>query len=216
MISFFGGRPFSTSFFSRRSKKGRSTLWSCCTTSCWSLSPSILNQSSNCSLSWKSSGTRKLSSAHSSCRLFCRGVPVMSSRLLHFSVRSTTLSREFSFLMRCASSMMMYRQWNFLRRAFSVMIISKEVTQMSHLPGTISSSRMRRRSSLLPWNLNARSDGHQRRISLHQLPSVDLGTATRCGPEMPRYSCRYPSSEMVWSVFPRPISSARMPLTPFS
>ena len=69
-------------------------------------------------------------------------------------------------------------------------------------------------ASWLPWNLNGRIMGHQRLNSFIQLPSVDLGTTTMCGPVMPRYSLRYPRSEIVWSVLPRPISSARMPLMP--
>ncbi len=46
------------------------------------------------------------------------------------------------------------------------------------------------RSSWLPWNLATRMTGQKRRNSLHQLPMVDLGTMTMCGPLMPRYSYR--------------------------
>lgn len=51
------------------------TLCSCCTTSAsFSLPPSpMLNHSSNFSLLENTSGSKKLSSAHSSCRLFCWG-----------------------------------------------------------------------------------------------------------------------------------------------
>jgi hypothetical protein len=44
--------------------------------------------------------------------------------------------------------------------------------------------------------------GHQRLNSLHQLLSVDLGTITRCGPGVLRYSCRYAQIEMLCSVLP--------------
>mmetsp|Transcript_40665 Transcript_40665/g.129746 ORF Transcript_40665/g.129746 Transcript_40665/m.129746 type:complete len:200 (-) Transcript_40665:691-1290(-) len=199
MVSFLGGRPFSTSALRRRRRKGRSTLCSCATTSAWSppSSPPLPNHSSNWPAEWKTSGRRKLRSAQSSWRLFWRGVPVMSRRKLVLRVRTTLESMEFSFLIRCASSMTMYLQWNFLKAVFSLMTISNEVTQMSKLPATSSLSRRYARSSWLPWNLRARSGGHQRLISFIQLPSVDLGTMIMCGPEMPRYSWRYPRSEMV-------------------
>jgi len=69
--------------------------------------------------------------------------------------------------------------------------------------------RQRTRSSALPMNLVARREGHQRLNSFIQLCSVDLGTMTMCGPLMPRYSCRYPSSEIVCSVLPSPCGTAQ-------
>lgn len=59
-------------------------------------------------------------------------------------------------------------------------------------------------SSWLPWNLKARRMGQKRAISLIQLPSVDFGTITRCGPVMPLNSCKKPRREIVCSVFPSP------------
>mmetsp|Transcript_11425 Transcript_11425/g.53116 ORF Transcript_11425/g.53116 Transcript_11425/m.53116 type:complete len:324 (+) Transcript_11425:3091-4062(+) len=112
----------------RRRRKGLRTLCSCCTTSVVSLSPSspvpVPNHSSNCPASPKTSGSKKLRSAHSSCRLFWSGVPVIRRRLLHANVRITMDRREFSFLILCASSMMRYLQWNFLSAFFSLMTIS--------------------------------------------------------------------------------------------
>jgi len=79
IVSFFGGRLFSTSALRRRSRKGRKTLWSWETTSVSSPpaapSPPAWNQASNASDEENISGSRKWSRAHSSCRLFCRGVP---------------------------------------------------------------------------------------------------------------------------------------------
>jgi len=99
IISFFGGSDFSTSALSRRSRNGRSTLCSCCTTSTLS-SPSapVPNHSSNCPALPNTSGSRKLSSAQSSCRLFCSGVPVMSNRNCVGIVRTILDSEEFGFL----------------------------------------------------------------------------------------------------------------------
>mmetsp|Transcript_8046 Transcript_8046/g.19964 ORF Transcript_8046/g.19964 Transcript_8046/m.19964 type:complete len:224 (-) Transcript_8046:664-1335(-) len=215
IISFLGGRLFSTSALRRRRRKGRSTLCSCWTTSTLASPSSPLpNHSSNCPADPNTSGSRKFSSAHSSCRLFCSGVPVMSSRLLHANMRRVLDRHEFSFLIRCASSMMTYRQWNFLSAFFSRMTISYDVTHTSKQPGCMCSAICPARISALPWNLNARIMGHQRLNSFIQLPSVDFGTTTMCGPVMPRYSFKYPSSEMVCNVLPRPISSARIPLMP--
>ena len=45
---------------------------------------------------------------------------------------------------------------------------------------------------------------------------VLVGTTMRWGPQMPLFAARYASSEMVCSVLPRPISSARIPLRPCS
>lgn len=43
-------------------------------------------------------------------------------------------------------------------------------------------------SSALPWNLMVLMTGQKRLNSFIQLPSVDFGTMTMCGPLMPRYS----------------------------
>ena len=195
MTSFLGLSRFSTSDLRRRSRKGRSTA---CSRSISELSPKqllnrhhrrsiigrvgknkkktdllVLNHSSKSSDELKTSGSRKLSSAHSSCRLFCNwntkkkqpmnskfhlkswwesdcyklqiarpffktkkrrigrflplemlrilgmprmpigilgmptGVPVRRSRLLVLNSRMISESFDFSFLMRCASSMTM-------------------------------------------------------------------------------------------------------------
>ena len=55
--------------------------------------------------------------------------------------RTTRDSLDSSFLMRCASSMTMYFQLNFLKTLFSRRSISYEVTTTSHPPG-IMVSRM--------------------------------------------------------------------------
>mmetsp|Transcript_8051 Transcript_8051/g.17597 ORF Transcript_8051/g.17597 Transcript_8051/m.17597 type:complete len:217 (+) Transcript_8051:2062-2712(+) len=108
MVSDLGGRDFSTSALSLRSMKGLSSLCSWPIMRClasWS-STSRLNQSSNWSEEANTSGSRKFSRAHSSCRLFCRGVPVSSSLCLVFSCRTVVENCEASFFRRWASSMM--------------------------------------------------------------------------------------------------------------
>lgn len=62
---------------------------------------------------------RKLSKAHSSCKLFCNGVPVMSKRFLESKSRTICERMESTFLIRWASSMMMYSQESFLSEDFS-------------------------------------------------------------------------------------------------
>lgn len=46
------------------------------------------NQESKSSDEAKTSGSKKFNSAHNSCRLFCSGVPVNSSRLVDLNVRT--------------------------------------------------------------------------------------------------------------------------------
>ena len=53
-------------------------------------------------------------------------------------------------------------------------------------------------------------------MSVCQGTMTDVGTTIRCGPQMPRSHASQASIEMVMSVLPRPISSARMPLRFFS
>ena len=48
-----------------------------------------------------------------------------------------------------------------------------------------------------------------------QLGKVDSGAAIRNGPFIPR-STKYARRDIHWRVLPRPISSARIPLMPFS
>ena len=105
-----GGRPFATSTLSRRSMKGRSTRCSWVTIFALASSSSEPEASENhvskAAEEPNTSGSKKLSSAHSSCRLFCRGVPVMSRRCAAVKVRTMVAREEFSFFSRCASSTM--------------------------------------------------------------------------------------------------------------
>mmetsp|Transcript_27525 Transcript_27525/g.56441 ORF Transcript_27525/g.56441 Transcript_27525/m.56441 type:complete len:228 (+) Transcript_27525:757-1440(+) len=117
LVSILGGRSFATSLFTRLSMNGRSTVCSFFTTFSRASSPPMENHSSNSSLSLNTSGNKKLSSAQSSCRLFCRGVPVINKRSWVGSLRTAFEKVAFSFLMRCASSMMRYRHANFCRAA---------------------------------------------------------------------------------------------------
>ncbi|KAH6611038.1 hypothetical protein Trco_001058 [Trichoderma cornu-damae] len=91
-FSVLSGKSFSTSFFRRRSRKGRNTLCRrrmtrICSSSVSSilswppvLAKGVLNHSSNVLTDLKMFGRTKLSMAHSSDRLFWRGVPVRMSR----------------------------------------------------------------------------------------------------------------------------------------
>mmetsp|Transcript_25559 Transcript_25559/g.67465 ORF Transcript_25559/g.67465 Transcript_25559/m.67465 type:complete len:242 (+) Transcript_25559:27-752(+) len=115
MYSCFLGRPISTSALSRRSRNGRRIWWSLVTTEFWSspcttfsslssLEKSKSNHAWNESRSSKMSGSRKLSSDHSSVRLFCSGVPVRSSRKGTAMRPSDSANEDASFLSRCPSS----------------------------------------------------------------------------------------------------------------
>mmetsp|Transcript_46273 Transcript_46273/g.121380 ORF Transcript_46273/g.121380 Transcript_46273/m.121380 type:complete len:267 (+) Transcript_46273:515-1315(+) len=95
------------------------------------------------------------------------------------------------------------------------MTISYEVMQTSKPPGTRSSAMRRARSSLSPWKCTTLNTGAQFLNSRTQFVSVDLGASTRYGALYPFTSRSQQRSEIHWSVLPRPISSARMPLIPF-
>lgn len=147
LILFLGNSDFSTSALIRRRRKGCKTLWSWETTLSWSPSCSSVNQRSKSSCDEKMSGKRKLRRAQSSCKLFykvsivtemlnptCNGVPVIKSRFRHSNIRTICDNEEFSFLIRWASSIMIYCQDNFLSAPFSKRHISYEVTQTSKSP----------------------------------------------------------------------------------
>ena len=89
-------------------------------------------------------------------------------------------------------------------------------------------SNVVRRTWKLPWRISAwaplrcagvplydttLTEGAHRSNSEIQLGMVDSGTMTRYGPGWRLVSMRYVMSDSVWIVLPRPISSARMPLT---
>lgn len=103
--------------------ESRALVITCCFSSLSSVL--MLNSRSKASDEWKMSGIRKLSSAQSSCRLFCgrargmsvvgdtpptapqrtcRGVPVSSRRNSTSYSRTTVANTDFSFFRRCASS----------------------------------------------------------------------------------------------------------------
>mmetsp|Transcript_29950 Transcript_29950/g.93908 ORF Transcript_29950/g.93908 Transcript_29950/m.93908 type:complete len:282 (+) Transcript_29950:172-1017(+) len=179
LTSFFGGSPFSTSALSRRSItpcRSRCSRSRDETDTCPALES---NERSKGSDVLKMSGKRKLSSAHSSCRLFWMGVPVSSSRFVTLIERRMTESFDSSFLSRCASSTTRKRQRSLRSAVASDATHSYVVTSTWKLPAATCVSMMERRSSLLPCSRTARRPGHHRSISLHQLPSTVSGTTTR-------------------------------------
>mmetsp|Transcript_15216 Transcript_15216/g.37394 ORF Transcript_15216/g.37394 Transcript_15216/m.37394 type:complete len:304 (+) Transcript_15216:946-1857(+) len=95
--------------------------------------------------------------------------------------------------------------------ACSAVSISYVVTSTSNVPCTNTSSFRRLRSASGPWKATARRDGHQRRASATHVGSTDSGHTTRCGPHSPLASRRYCKKLNTWRVFPRPMSSPRMP-----
>mmetsp|Transcript_23962 Transcript_23962/g.39639 ORF Transcript_23962/g.39639 Transcript_23962/m.39639 type:complete len:218 (-) Transcript_23962:609-1262(-) len=137
--SALSGSSASTSDFSRRRRKGRSTWCSRLITS--SDSSSLISRSSTVEppvfsasgaenqVSKESEdanilGSRKLSRAHSSCSEFCSGVPVSNIRCRDSYCSKVAESLEVAFFMRWPSSMMMYSYLNFLRRCLSFMTSS--------------------------------------------------------------------------------------------
>ena len=81
LVSFLGGRLQATSDLTRRSINGCSTVCSFRITLEW-FDGEELEEREKYESNWveeeKTSGNRKLSKAHSSCRLFCSGLPLQS------------------------------------------------------------------------------------------------------------------------------------------
>lgn len=212
LVRCLGSSDFSTSALIRRSRKGRRTLCSCFTTASWSSFCSS-NHESKSAADPKTSGNRKLSSAHcnkitqtSSWRLFCKGVPVKSRRLRQGKRRTICERAEFSFLIRWASSITIYCHESFFKWLFSSKHISKDVTQTSKLPGNRVDLISSARSSFVPWNMNTFKSGTHFSNSFTQLCSVDLGTITMWGPLIFLKCFRNPKNEIVCSVFPSPLN----------
>merc|ERR1719248_87285 len=80
IVSVLGGMDLSTSALSLLKTKGLNNLcnWEIIVFLASSSSTSRSNHSSNWSDDAKTSGSKKLSKAQSSCKLFCNGVPVTS------------------------------------------------------------------------------------------------------------------------------------------
>mmetsp|Transcript_21437 Transcript_21437/g.53853 ORF Transcript_21437/g.53853 Transcript_21437/m.53853 type:complete len:306 (-) Transcript_21437:56-973(-) len=234
--SCFWGRPSSTSALRRRRRKGSRMvcslemvlLWISSSTrraapsSAWR-SSSKSNQVWKVARSWKMSGRMKLSRDHSSVRLFCSGVPDSSSLLAVSRVLSSLSRRQSLFLRRWPSSTTRYFHLRFWSLLLSFMATSKEVRTTGKILSLLclilrskpTSSLICRLSSLLPWYTTVGMVGAKRLNSLCQFCSVERGTTMRKGPAtfMP-YKCA--RNAIVWHVLPSPISSARMPLRPFS
>mmetsp|Transcript_17032 Transcript_17032/g.25715 ORF Transcript_17032/g.25715 Transcript_17032/m.25715 type:complete len:255 (+) Transcript_17032:666-1430(+) len=162
--SVFSGSWSITAALTRRSMNGRSTVCSrlmiSSRSSCVSTSPSPPspppsagaaaappnlakgweNHWSKVSTELKMVGSRKFSSAHSSGRLFCSGVPVSSTRCLLWYCRlSVCANLDLVFFMRWPSSTMMYCQKTFFRAARSRMMYSYVVRTTLYCPDSISS-----------------------------------------------------------------------------
>ena len=132
VVSVLGGNPFSTSALRRRSRQRCSSQCSWPTRPGSTVPSFASTEVSKSSDDVKMSGNRKLSSAHSSCRLFWIGVPVSSRRRCEGSWRRITARREFSFLRRCASSTTRQPHWTFLSAAVSELTVSYVVRHTSY------------------------------------------------------------------------------------
>ena len=80
-------------------------------------------------------------------------------------------------------------------------------------PSFTTFSRISFLASLYPSYITTSQSGNQTLNSRAQFGSTALGAKMRCGPFTPLFSARYARSEIHWMVFPKPISSARIPLS---
>ncbi len=101
-VSFLGGNSLSTSTLTRRNMNGRRTVCRRLITFSVAAKSSVLNHESKEVEQSKTSGNKKLSKAHNSWRLFCKGVPVINNLKSVGSKRTNLAREEFSFLIRCA------------------------------------------------------------------------------------------------------------------
>mmetsp|Transcript_88713 Transcript_88713/g.251436 ORF Transcript_88713/g.251436 Transcript_88713/m.251436 type:complete len:221 (-) Transcript_88713:616-1278(-) len=166
----------------------------------------------------KRSGRRKCSSAQSSCRLFCRGVPVSSRRMRHL-IFAMALCRSVSgFLRRWPSSTITSCHSSLSSHSLRC-TCSKFVTRTCGREPPASARRAAKaalRPPGSPASTRVQRPGANLASSCCQCESVDFGATTRCGPMFPLRSWTCSSRAIAWTVFPRPISSARMPWRPLA
>lgn len=226
-ISIFGNRLFSTSLLILLSINGLSILWSCFIISLFLRSFSASdssrlclllksNQSSKSSDDANISGSRKFIKLQSSCKLFWSGVPVNKRRYFDLSCLIRFEVWLSSFLILWASSMMIYSQLNFYKALIQILTPSKVVMHTSNFPGYSSFFRISSLCSFLAIRLSTLHWGSHLLNSAIQLPTTDLGIKIKWTPLIDLNSRKKLINEIVWTVLPRPISSAKMPLIPVS
>ena len=147
--------------------------------------------------------------------LFCTGVPVSNTVCWRCTRLSTACAAVSSFFTLCPSSRIIVRQYTFcdsVRLNVGLHAISYVVTATSYDPTFITTSlrSLCRSFSSVECSRTTLNVGHHFCSSSIHDDSTESGQITRCGPFAPRISCRHARKEMLCSVFPSPISSARM------
>ena len=163
----------------------------------------------------------KLRRAHSSAMLFWMGVPVNSSLFLDWNSLRIFHLCESTFLMAWASSRIINCHFNLLKVFSSATVSWYEVITTwkgeSALSLNFLVEKNRRRVFLclmFPQYGRTFKDGQNRLNYCCQLNKVLFGAMMRNGPHIPFFYETWPNRAIAWIVFPRPISSARMPLIP--
>uniref|UniRef100_A0A1A9ZGQ6 Uncharacterized protein n=1 Tax=Glossina pallidipes TaxID=7398 RepID=A0A1A9ZGQ6_GLOPL len=95
-----GFNLFSTSDFKRLKRKGFSTACKRCIKASSPKHVLVLDHESKSSEELKTSGNKKFSRAHNSCKLFCKGVPVINKRFAVLNSRNISDNLDFSFFIR--------------------------------------------------------------------------------------------------------------------
>lgn len=217
-FSTFLGNSVSTSLLTLLRRNGRNTWCSLSTIRCCSswlsfivsllvLEIGIENHFWKSSEQLKTFGRRKLSSAHSSLRLFWSGVPVSNSRCLKSYYLIITLAKPLSlFFILCPSSTTTYYQWCFLRTFRSLMMKSLVVRQTLHLKEVEDINLLIRALSVgLPWYRIIFIEGLQCLNYFYQFGNTLLEATIKKGPFFFLNYMRWEMSAIVWTVFPRPI-----------
>jgi hypothetical protein len=127
--------------------------------------------------------------------------------------RTTVASAEFSFLMRCASSMMRYCQGRRARAPFSMTATSYVVTQTCQprsaavMPGARRAWIVAARSSFSPCSLMTLSDGQNRPNSVILRADMRSAAVERVGESDERAARRAPTS---FPSAPAPVPQRRL------
>ncbi len=165
----------------------------------------------------------KLSRAHNSAILFWIGVPVSKSLFLVWNYFKVFHRWERTFLIAWASSRIMNCHFSLLKALSSVTVSWYEVITTWNGESAFSVNFFSEKNFLivflcfkLPQYGSTLSEGQNFLNSCYQLKRVLLGATTRNGPQIFLLKEICDRSAIAWIVFPRPISSAKIPLIPCS
>ena len=210
--SVFGGSSLATWSLVRRRMSGATRSFSIAFRSTSpSFSMGVRKRLLNASSVPRNPGTRKFIRLHNSPRWFSIGVPDRQRRLRASSLQAACAIFERGFLMYCASSST--TMWNGTVASLSISRWSRAKDVRTRSAWGIERKYFFRSG---PLSTSTRRSGVNFVASARQLGTTEVGATTSTGRPREWPDCL--SVKMwvsVWSVFPRPMSSARIPCSPW-